>query len=115
MPSLQSIQDSYEQQGLRGERLRKALADDGEYQRLLAAKHAALASAQNVPPEDAGRYVMATDRDIEILGKIRMIETLPLSEHDARAVRLIRAQLEYDWRTSLLAELDGMLARYSGI
>lgn len=112
MPSLQSIQDAYEEQGLRGEALRKALASDAEYQRLLAEKHAALLRASDIAPEDAVRYVIATDRDVEILGKIRTLEALPLSEHDARAVRLIRAQLEQDWRTALLAELDAMLTRY---
>lgn len=112
MPSLQALQDQYEQQGLRGEELRRILTQDAEYQRLLTEKHAKIARQSAVTPEEQQRYVFATDRDYEILAKCRALEAKRLSEADAHIVQLIRTQLETDWRTPLLAELDRLLERY---
>lgn len=112
MPSLQALQDQYEQQGLRGEELRHALERDTEYQRVLAEKQAQFTVRVAVTPEEQQRYVFATDRDYEILAKCRALEVKQLSEADARIVQLIRTQLETDWRTPLLAELDRLLERY---
>ncbi len=112
MPSLQAIQDAYEQRGIRGEALRRALADDGEYQRILAEKRGAIARDLNITTEEQERYVIATERDLDILGAVQQLEQCALSDCDARIVALIRTQLEHDWRTLLLAELDRLMEQY---
>lgn len=115
MPSLQSIQDAYERQGLRGEELRAALASDAAYQHLLRERRAQLTKQFAITEEEAERYVLSKDEDWEILGRIKELESRPLAPEDARILRCFRAQLELDWRTPLLAELRHMMEKYGGV
>lgn len=66
----------------------------------------------DVRSEDAARYLLKEERDYDILERIYALEAQPLSAIDAHLVRLIRSQLEADWRTPLLAELDRLLGQY---
>lgn len=63
-------------------------------------------------PEDAAQYLLKEERDYDILERIYALELMPLAPEDARVVALIRTQLEHDWRTPLLTELDQLIARY---
>lgn len=63
-------------------------------------------------PEDAARYLLKEERDYDILERIYALETQSLSATDAHLVQLIRTQLETDWRTPLLAELNRLLTSY---
>ena len=65
-----------------------------------------------IRPEDVTRYALKEDRDYDILERIYSLETLSLAPEDAHIAQLIRTQLDHDWRTPLLAELDRLIARY---
>lgn len=65
-----------------------------------------------VAKEDLERYLLPTDKDYQILGKIYELEKKDLSEEDKRMIALIRTQLEDDWRTPLIDELDSILRKY---
>jgi len=59
------------------------------------------------------KYVMSTDKDFEILAKIKKIEKMKkLSKQDRFIIKFIRTQLERDWRTPLLKALDKILKKY---
>ena len=58
------------------------------------------------------KYVMSTDRDYEILSKVRQLEKMKLRKNDKILVELIRTQLEHDWRKYLIKTLDRILRRY---
>lgn len=110
--SLQKIEDHYQQKGLRGAELRRALEEDVDYQRILAHRSASLTKQFAISEKDLQKYVLSTDEDWEILGKIYELENKPLDDHDRDLVRLIRAQLERDWRKPLSEKLDELLRKY---
>ena len=58
------------------------------------------------------RYVLSTDQDYEILGKVYRLEQVKLSDKDKALIRLIRTQLEHHWRTPILNFLDKLLNKY---
>lgn len=58
------------------------------------------------------KYAMPTERDYEILLKIKKLEKLKLTKEDMFLVRFIRVQLEHDWRTPLVKALDKILKKY---
>lgn len=68
--SLQKIEDYYTRKGLKGSELRKALESDKMYQKILSKRERALTKKFNITPKDKERYVLSTDEDWEILGKI---------------------------------------------
>lgn len=110
--SLQQIEDYYIQKGLRGYRLRILLEKDAEYQRLLKERRRKLTKRLKVKEKDLQRYVLSTDQDYEILGKIYQLEGKELSEDDRKLVKFIRTQLEHDWREALLNTLRRLLKGY---
>lgn len=55
------------------------------------------------------KYVMSTDQDYEILSKIKQLEKCDLNKQEKFLVRLVRTQLERDWRKWLIKELDKIL------
>lgn len=55
------------------------------------------------------KYVMSTDQDYEILSKIKQLEKCDLNKQEKFLVRLVRTQLERDWRKWLIKELDWIL------
>ncbi len=59
------------------------------------------------------RYVMSTARDYEILSKVKQLEELNLNKEEKYLIKLIRSQLEHDWRKSLIKELDKLLLKYN--
>lgn len=59
------------------------------------------------------RYVLKTERDVEILSKCRKLERAKLSKEDRESVRLIKSQLENDWRKPLIKKLDIIVKKYS--
>jgi len=59
------------------------------------------------------KYVMPTNKDYEILSKVKQLEVLKLSKHDNRLVWLIKTQLESDWRKYLIQVLNNLLRQYS--
>ena len=104
--SLQELQDYYINQGLVGARLRQAIEEDGEYQKLLEERKAKLLTKSKLPKQETDKYVLATDTDYLILDKIRSLEKQDLSKSDEEMVRFIRTQLELDWRSPVVVKLD---------
>ncbi len=110
--SLQAIEDFYYQKGLRGDKLRKATQNDREYMEILKKRWLKLTKNFPVKPQDRKRYILSTDRDYEILGKIYNLERKKLSGKDKILVKLVRTQLEHHWRTPILKFLNKLLKKY---
>ena len=65
-----------------------------------------------VKPQDRKKYLLKEDRDFQILEKIYQLEKYKLSSEDVRVVKLIRTQLEDDWRKPLIQFLDKLAKKY---
>lgn len=61
---------------------------------------------------DRTKYKLPTKKDRDILDIIYTLERLNISSSDLMVVKLIRTQLEDDWRTPLLNCLSGLLKKY---
>ena len=59
------------------------------------------------------KYVMSTNEDYEILKKIKLLEKLKLTKEDKVLVRLMKTQLEFDWRKYIIQTLNKLLKKYS--
>lgn len=59
------------------------------------------------------RYVMSTDKDYEILKKVKCLEKLKLRKEEKILIQLIKTQLELEWRKYLLKTLNNILKRYA--
>ena len=111
-PSLQKIEDYYIRKGFRGDKLRKILESDKEYQKILTERKRGLTKKFSISKNEEKKYVLSTDNDHEILGKIHELEKKKLSESDKELVEFIRTQLEEDWRTPLVEVLDKLMKKY---
>ncbi len=110
--SLQRLEDYYVGRGLSGDELRQALEKDNEYQKLLAQRKKKIQAKTSISKEEAEKYVLSTDKDYEILGKVHRLENLNLSNEDKKLVKFIRLQLVLDWRAPIITELDDLLRKY---
>ena len=110
--SLQELEDKYVRRVLRGRKLRAALNKDKQYMRALRKRKEKLQATLKVRKSDKKKYALSTDIDLEILGKIYKLEQKKLSVIDKNLVRLVRTQLEHDWRNSLIRELNRLLKKY---
>lgn len=109
---LQRIEDFYIRQGYDGERLRKKLIRDKEYQKLLKAKKQKLTNKFKINPIEKKKYVLSTDSDFIILNKCKKLEKKKLDKRDKQIINLIKNQLEEDWRTPLIKYLNKLLRKY---
>ncbi|MBI5003114.1 hypothetical protein HZC31_07040 [Candidatus Woesearchaeota archaeon] len=57
------------------------------------------------------KYVLATQKDIEILEKCKELEKRKLTKEEEKLVKLIKTQLEEDWRTPLRKAVDKLLKK----
>ncbi len=112
-PSLQAIEDYYYRHGLRGSKLRKATENDREFMKILKERWSNLTQKFSVKPQDRKRYILSTDEDYLILGKIYELERKKLSDKDKALVKLVRTQLEHHWRTPIIRFLNRLLKKYS--
>lgn len=67
----------------------------------------------NITSLERKKYPLSEEGDIEILFKIKKLERRRLLPEDRRLVKLIRTQLEKDWRKPLIKELDKISGRYA--
>lgn len=67
---------------------------------------------EKISAADKRKYVLPKKRDFEILLKCKVLKKRKLSKQDAASVKLIKTQLENDWRTPLLKELNRILLKY---
>jgi len=110
--SLQAIEDYYYQKGLRGDKLRKATENDKEFIQALKERRLKLTKALSIKSKDRKKYILSTDDDYEILGKIYKLEKKNLSKEDNELLKLARTQLEHDWRVTINEFLDKLLKKY---
>jgi hypothetical protein len=110
--SLQQIEDFYINSGYRGNELCKVLAKDKEYQKLLKERKQKLTKRFGVTQTEKRKYVLSTNNDFEILAKCKQLEKLKLSKEDRLLVKVIKTQLEDDWRKSLERLLNQLLKKY---
>lgn len=61
------------------------------------------------------KYALPTKLDIKILIKIKELEKKKLNKENKRMLRLIKTQLEYDWRKPLIKELKRIENDKTGI
>ena len=52
------------------------------------------------------KYVLAKDADFDILAKCKQLEKLRLTKGEGLLVKLIKTQLEDDWRKPLIRKLN---------
>ncbi len=57
------------------------------------------------------KYLLKTKRDYEILQKIKQAERLNLTKEEKETIKLIRTQLEQNWRKYLIIKLDKILKK----
>ncbi len=112
MKSLQEIEDYYINLGYKEMALVKALARDKNYQKLLKKRKNKLRNCAKATPVEKKKYILSTNADYEILEKVKQLEKLKLINHDRKIVKLIRTQLEREWRKHLLKKLNEMLKKY---
>lgn len=110
--SLQIIEDFYLERGYRGERLRQALGEDKVYSRLLLERKKKLTRQIKVSATERKKYVLSTDLDYEILKKCKQLAQEKLTKADQALVKLIKTQLEDDWRGYLIKSLNQLLKKY---
>jgi hypothetical protein len=110
--SLQEIEDFYINLGYRGNKLRKVLTRDKEYQKLLKKRKQKLTKQFKVTTSEKKKYVLSTDNDFEILANCKLLEQLNLTKEDKILVKLIKTQLKDDWRKALLKTLERLLRKY---
>ncbi len=110
--SLQAIEDYYYRKGLRGDRLRRATENDQEFMQILKERWSKLTKTFKVKSNDRKKYILSSDQDYEILGKVYKLESKKLSEKDRALVKLVRTQLEPHWRTPVLKFLEQLVKKY---
>src|SRR3989344_2617901 len=103
--SLQRIEDFYVSQGYNGDELRKISSKDKDYQKLLKERKSKLTKQTSLTKTEEKKYVMSTDEDYEILGKVKQLEKMKLTKGERFLVKLIKTQLEHPWRKYLILEL----------
>lgn len=65
-----------------------------------------------ITAKDEKRYVLKEHRDYQILDQIYKLEKCKLSAEDKRTIKLIRTQLEHDWRKPLQKILAKLVKKY---
>lgn len=98
--------------GFNGDKLRNALLKDKEYQMILKRKKQKLTNKTKISPSEKKKYVLSSDSDFEILEKCKQLEKLRLNKSDKSLIKLIKTQLEENWRTPLINYLDKLLIKY---
>ena len=110
--SLQQIEDFYVNLGYNGNKLRKVLVKDKEYQKLSKERKQRLTKQFKISSLEKKKYVLSKDTDFEILAKCKQLEKIKLTKEDKFLVKFLKTQLEADWRKPLLKRLNQLLKKY---
>ena len=65
-----------------------------------------------VTAAERNKYILPENADFEILSKCKQLEKLKLTKEDRFLVKLIKTQLEDDWRKNLINILSRLLKKY---
>ncbi len=104
--------DFYIGKGYNGEKLHKVLLKNKDYVKLLHERKQKLTKKISLTKSEAKNYVLSRDEDYTILEKVKLLEKKRLTKEERFLLKLIRTQLEHDWRKRLIKELDKILLRY---
>jgi len=110
--SLQKIQDTYENLGYKGDKLREILNKDKEFKKIVKERKKELTQQFKIAPTEKKKYVLSTNEDYEILSKIKQLEKLKLTKEDKYLIKFVKTQLEHDWRKPILKTLSKVLKKY---
>ena len=110
--TLDEIAEFYIQKGYSGTKLRYILEKDKTYQKLLKDRKAVLKHTHKVTKADSKKYLLSVDRDFKILSICKALEKMKIRKGDAELIKLIKSQLEEDWRSPLLKKLKEIKRRY---
>lgn len=110
--SLQAIEDFYKNKGYSGSRLRLILVKDKEWSRLVKERREKLGKKISATKHEKKKYVLSTKQDYEILGMCKELEKRKLTKQGKSVVKLIKSQLEHDWRKPLKRELNKLVKKY---
>lgn len=110
--SLQEIEDYYLSKGLKGEDLRTALDNDSEYQALLKERKSVIRNKYGITEVEEKEFILPSEEDYEILSYIKSLEMKQLTKKDKEIVKLIKSQLQADWRAPLLTKLREFVDKY---
>jgi len=69
-------------------------------------------AASTISKRDREKYVLKEAIDEEILIKCKRLETTELNDQYKLLVKLIKTQLEDDWRTPLVKEIARVFKKY---
>ena len=110
--SLQQIEDFYLARGYNGNELRKVLAKDAEYQKLVKERKKRLTKQFTVTKSEKKKYLLSLDADFQILAMCKQLERLRLTRPDNQLLKITKSQLEHEWRKSLLRTLHLLIKKY---
>jgi len=65
-----------------------------------------------ITPLDKKKYVLKDKKDLVILGKVKLLEMKKLENKDKEILKLIKNQLEKDWRKPLIVYLNKLIKKY---
>src|SRR3989338_10907916 len=108
--SLDDLVGFYVKLGYAGFNLKNMLEKDKRYSRLLRGRKEDL-TKMGISGSEQKKYVLLTDRDIEMLRRCNALQKIAKKE-DVQTVKLIKSQLEDDWRVPLLSELKRLERKY---
>jgi len=109
--SIDKLIGFYVKLGYTGYKLKKVLGKDKSYWRLIKERRAELRRL-GLDQSEIKKYVLLTNKDVEILITCKRLEKINLTKEDRSLVKLIKTQLEEDWRTPLKIELNRLLRKY---
>jgi hypothetical protein len=58
------------------------------------------------------KHLLPEVRDFEILAKVKELGKKDLNNEDKKLIKLIKSQLERDWRKYLIEKLNQLLKKY---
>ena len=61
---------------------------------------------------DKKKYLLPEKRDLVILRKVKLLEKKKLKKKDQEILRLIKTQLEKNWRKPLIIYLNRLMEKY---
>ncbi|HIG97196.1 MAG TPA: hypothetical protein HA230_02520 [Candidatus Aenigmarchaeota archaeon] len=70
-----------------------------------------LTKEYSITKSEKKKYVMSTSEDYEILQKVKKLEKRELTKDDKILIKLVRTQLEREWRKHLIIVLNKILRK----
>ncbi len=85
---------------------------DKEWMSLVNERRQKLSRKISLTEAEKKKYVMSTDGDYEILSKVKQLEKMELTKEEKFLIKVIRTQLEHDWRKQLIQPLNKIFRKH---